>query len=93
MVAELSREDEGQLHIPEDRAGVVVRDVVGLSPDVEALAHGDVVVEVNRQPTPDLAAYRKVVAALRARRAGLALRVPAAPGRLVPGQARGRGAP
>src|SRR5688500_17917207 len=47
-----------------DRKGVVVRDVVGLSPGIEALSNGDVVVEVNRQPTPDLAAYRKVVATL-----------------------------
>ena len=47
-----------------DRRGVVVRDVVGLSPGIEALSNGDVVVEVNRKPTPDLAAYQKLVAAL-----------------------------
>jgi serine protease Do len=47
-----------------DRKGVVVRDVVGLSPGIEAIGNGDVVVEVNRHPTPDLAAYRKLVAAL-----------------------------
>ena len=47
-----------------DRKGVVVRDVVGLSPGIEALSAGDVVVEINRQPTPDLAAYKKLVAAL-----------------------------
>jgi serine protease Do len=47
-----------------DRRGVVVRDVVGLSPGIEALSTGDVVVEVNRHATPDLAAYRKLVGAL-----------------------------
>ena len=47
-----------------DRRGVVVADVVGLSPGIEAISSGDVVVEVNRQPTPDLAAYQKVVASL-----------------------------
>ena len=47
-----------------DRKGVVVRDVVGLSPGIEAMSNGDVVVEVNRHPTPDLATYRKVLTAL-----------------------------
>jgi serine protease Do len=47
-----------------ERKGVVVRDVVGLSPGIEAISNGDVVVEVNRRATPDLAAYKKVVAAL-----------------------------
>ena len=47
-----------------ERKGVVVRDVVGLSPGIEAISNGDVVVEVNRHATPDLAAYKKVVAAL-----------------------------
>jgi serine protease Do len=47
-----------------DRRGVVVREVVGLSPGTEALSEGDVVVEVNRQATHDLASYGKVVDAL-----------------------------
>ena len=47
-----------------ERKGVVVRDVVGLSPGIEAISNGDVVVEVNRHATPDLAAYRKFVASL-----------------------------
>jgi serine protease Do len=47
-----------------DRRGPVVREVVGLSPGIEALSAGDVIVEVNRTPTPDLAAYRRVVASL-----------------------------
>ncbi len=47
-----------------ERKGVVVRDVVGLSPGIEAISNGDVVVEVNKRPTPDLAAYRALVAGL-----------------------------
>ena len=47
-----------------DRRGPVLKDVVGLSPGIEALSNGDVVVEINRAPTPDLAAYKKAVAAL-----------------------------
>jgi serine protease Do len=47
-----------------DRRGPVLKEVVGLSPGIEALSSGDVVVEINRKPTPDLATYRKVVAAL-----------------------------
>ena len=34
-----------------DRKGVVVRDVVGLSPGIEAISNGDVVVDVDDQPT------------------------------------------
>jgi len=64
MVAEPGTEAQAQFHIPEDRIGVVVREVVGLSPGAESLAEGDLVVEVNRRPTHDLASYRKAVAAL-----------------------------
>ena len=38
--------------------------MVGLASGTEALDHGDVVVEVNREATPTVAAYRRVVAAL-----------------------------
>jgi S1-C subfamily serine protease len=43
----------------------VVKEVVGLSPGVDVLAHGDVSVEVNRKPTPHAADYRKVLADLK----------------------------
>ena len=43
----------------------MVREVVGLSPGAESLAEGDLVVEVNRHPTRDLASYRKAVGALK----------------------------
>jgi serine protease Do len=46
------------------RSGVLVRDVLGVQPGLEALAHGDVILELNRKATPDLAAYREAVAAL-----------------------------
>jgi serine protease Do len=64
VVADLSRQAQADLRIPADRQGVVVRDVVGLAPGADALAHGDIVVEVNRRPTPDVAAYRRAVESL-----------------------------
>jgi serine protease Do len=64
VVADLSRQAQADLRIPADRRGVVVRDVVGLAPGADAITHGDVVVEVNRQPTPDVAAYRRAVETL-----------------------------
>ena len=65
MVGEPGPEALAQFHIPDDRVGVIVREVVGLSPGAESLAEGDLVVEVNRHPTRDLASYRKAVAALK----------------------------
>ena len=64
VVTDLSRQAQTDLRIPADRQGVVVREVVGTAPGVEALAHGDIVVEVNRRPTPDVAAYRRAVESL-----------------------------
>ena len=43
-----------------------VRDVKGLSPGVEQLARGDLIVELNRRPTPDLLAYRRALQGLKA---------------------------
>jgi S1-C subfamily serine protease len=63
-VAALDSSARVALGVPKDRAGVMIQDVSGLSPGMDALEDGDVVVEVNRQPTPDLAAYRRVVDAL-----------------------------
>jgi S1-C subfamily serine protease len=64
MVAEPGPEMQVQFAIPDDRMGVVVREVLGLSPGAGDLADGDMIVEVNRRPTRDLAAYRKALAAL-----------------------------
>jgi serine protease Do len=64
-VVSLSAAMRGELGIPVDRAGVVIRDVLTLSPGAEALSHGDIVVEVNRRPTPDHTAYERVLSTLR----------------------------
>ena len=64
VVSELTPDLREDLRLPAERQGVAVATVVGLA-SMEQLVHGDVVLEVNRQPTPDLAAYRKALAALR----------------------------
>jgi serine protease Do len=51
--------------IPAERVGVVVKHVLGLSPGAESLSHGDMILEINRRPTPDVAAYERALAALR----------------------------
>ncbi|HET7294591.1 MAG TPA: trypsin-like peptidase domain-containing protein [Vicinamibacteria bacterium] len=47
------------------RTGVLVRDVLGAQPGLEALSHGDVILELNRRATPDVGSYRAAVAALK----------------------------
>ncbi len=42
-------------------SGVFVRDVVGLQAGLDNLAHGDVILELNRRPTPDLESYLKAL--------------------------------
>jgi serine protease Do len=63
-VANLPAATRVELRIPPDRVGVVVRDVLGADPGVDALEEGDLVVEINRRPTPDVASYRRVLGAL-----------------------------
>jgi serine protease Do len=65
IVNDLGRKMRNELRIPPDRAGVVVRDVVGLSPGIDPLTHGDIVVEVNRRATPDVATYKRVLGTLK----------------------------
>ena len=65
VVSELNRKMKATLGIPFSRSGVLVDDIVSLSPDADALTHGDVIMEINREPVPDVAAYRKVVAGLK----------------------------
>jgi serine protease Do len=65
-VSELGREALAQHRVPSDRVGVVVREIVGLSPGLELVAEGDLVVEVNRRPTPTVSAYREALAGLKA---------------------------
>jgi serine protease Do len=64
VVGDMALRARSEPSIPPDRKGVVVRDVVGLDPGTDALEQGDLIVEVNRVPTPDAAAYRKVLATL-----------------------------
>jgi serine protease Do len=61
QVANLPVATRVELRVPPDRVGVVVRDVLGDDPGVEALEDGDLVVEINRKPTADVAAYRRVL--------------------------------
>jgi serine protease Do len=63
-VATLPATTRAELKVPRERVGVVIRDVLGADPGADLLEEGDLVVEVNRRPTPDLATYRKVVGAL-----------------------------
>jgi serine protease Do len=64
QVANLPVATRVELRVPPDRVGVVVRDVLGDDPGVEALEDGDLVVEINRKPTADVAAYRRVLGGL-----------------------------
>jgi len=65
VTMELTRPMQRELDIPAERRGVVVKEVVGLSPGIDILAHGDVIVEVDRHPTPHEGDYRKALAGLK----------------------------
>jgi serine protease Do len=64
VVSELAAKVKTHLAVPPDRLGVVIKDIVGVDPGTDDLEPGDIVVEVNRRPTPDVATYRRVLAAL-----------------------------
>jgi serine protease Do len=63
VVGELGPRTRSRL-AEQDRSGVVIKDVVGLDPGTDDLDPGDVIVEINREPTPNLAAYKRVLGAL-----------------------------
>ena len=65
-VTNLAARARADQEVPRDRSGVVIQAVLGADPGSDVLAEGDIVVEVNRQPTPDLASYRKVLGSLKA---------------------------
>jgi serine protease Do len=64
-VSNLGRRARADLQLPRDRQGVVIQAVLGADPGTDVLAEGDIVVEVNRRPTPDVASYRRIVSSLR----------------------------
>jgi serine protease Do len=64
VVGNLPAATRVELRVPPDRLGVVVRDVLGADPGVDAIEEGDLIVEINKRPTPDVAAYRRVLGGL-----------------------------
>jgi serine protease Do len=66
VVSELSTKARSDLSLAPDKAGVVVKEVVGLDPGADPIEHGDLIVEVNRKPTPTIAAYEKALGGLKA---------------------------
>ena len=66
VVGNLPAATRVELRVPPDRVGVVVRDVLGADPGVDAIEEGDLIVEINKRPTPDVAAYRRVLGGLEA---------------------------
>jgi serine protease Do len=64
VVGNLPAATRVELRVPPDRVGVVVRDVLGADPGVDAIEEGDLIVEINKRPTPDVAAYRRVLGGL-----------------------------
>ena len=64
VVGNLPAATRQELRLPADRVGVVVRDVLGADPGIDDVEEGDLVVEINRRPTPDVASYKRVLAAL-----------------------------
>jgi serine protease Do len=64
-VANLPARTRVELQVPRDRVGVVIESILGADPGTDLLEEGDLVVEVNRKPTPDVSSYRRVLGALR----------------------------
>jgi S1-C subfamily serine protease len=64
VVGELGASFRGELGLPRDQVGVVVRSILGVDPGMDVLEEGDLVVSVNRRATPDVATYRDVLDSL-----------------------------
>lgn len=62
-VRELDRGFLGRLEVPEGIQGVIVRSVDQAGPAYAVLRRGLVIMEINRQPTPTVAAYDRALAA------------------------------
>jgi serine protease Do len=65
-VTNLGPRARAELKVPPDRVGVVIQAILGADPGTDALEEGDIVVEINRRATPDVATYRRVLGSLRA---------------------------
>jgi len=61
VVAGLPAATRAELRLPRDQVGVVVEEILGADPGTDALEEGDLVVEVNRKATPDVASYRRAL--------------------------------
>jgi S1-C subfamily serine protease len=66
VVGELGPKQRAELEVPADKLGVAVREVVGLDPGADAIELGDLIVEVNRRPTPTLLDYEKAIGSVKA---------------------------
>jgi S1-C subfamily serine protease len=64
VVAALPAATRGALQVPRDQVGVVVQEILGADPGADALEEGDLVVEINRKATPDVASYRRALGSL-----------------------------
>ena len=63
VVRELDRTFTGRLEVPEGIEGVLVRSVDQAGPAYAVLRRGLVIMEINRQPTPTVAAYGRLISA------------------------------
>jgi len=64
VVGSLGVRARSELGVPAERTGVVIESILGADPGTDLLEEGDIVVEVNRRSTPDIAAYRRALAEL-----------------------------
>jgi S1-C subfamily serine protease len=60
-VRELDRRFVGRVQIPDDIEGVVVSRVEATGAAYQLLARNYVILEINRKPTPNVAAYQRIV--------------------------------
>jgi serine protease Do len=63
-VGEITEAARKELGLEAEVAGVIVEQATGVTSGSDALAYGDVILEVNRKPTPDQAAYHSATAGL-----------------------------
>jgi S1-C subfamily serine protease len=64
VVRNLGARARSELGVPAERKGVVIESILGADPGTDLLEEGDLVIEVNRRSTPDVAAYRRALGEL-----------------------------